>query len=76
MIKREKRRDARMTKKMQKKRGRTPKKDWNAEKKMRMQKKGRDAEKIRAPYSSSYHTEAEFNKRWIVHPLVGNMSWV
>ncbi len=25
---------------------------------------------------SSYHTEAEFGKRWIVHPLIGNVSWV
>src|SRR3954462_8503524 len=24
---------------------------------------------------SSYHTEAEFGKRWIVHPLIGNVSW-
>ncbi len=24
----------------------------------------------------SYHTEAEFGKRWIVHPLIGNVSWV
>ena len=25
---------------------------------------------------SSYHGEAEFAKRWIVHPLTGNVSWV
>ena len=25
---------------------------------------------------SSYHHEAEFVKRWIVHPLTGNVSWV
>ena len=25
---------------------------------------------------SSYHCEAEFAKRWIVHPLIGNVSWV
>ena len=25
---------------------------------------------------SSYHCEAEFTKRWIVHPLIGNVSWV
>jgi len=24
---------------------------------------------------SSYHCEAEFAKRWIVHPLIGNVSW-
>jgi hypothetical protein len=22
------------------------------------------------------HCEAEFTKRWIVHPLIGNVSWV
>ena len=25
---------------------------------------------------SSYHCEAEFAKCWIVHPLIGNVSWV
>jgi len=25
---------------------------------------------------SSYHCEAEFTKRWIVHPTMGNVSWV
>ncbi len=25
---------------------------------------------------SSYHCEAVFAKRWIVHPLTGNVSWV
>ena len=25
---------------------------------------------------SSYHCEAEFAKRWIVHPPIGNVSWV
>ena len=25
---------------------------------------------------SSYHCEAEFTKCWIVHPPIGNMSWV
>ena len=25
---------------------------------------------------STYHTEAEFGKRLIVHPLIGNVSWV
>lgn len=23
----------------------------------------------------SYHTEAEFSNRWIVHPLIGNKTW-
>ena len=26
--------------------------------------------------SSSYHCKAEFTKCWIVHPLIGNVSWV
>ena len=25
---------------------------------------------------SSYHTEAECGKRWIVHPLIRNVSWI
>ena len=26
--------------------------------------------------SSSYHCKAEFTECWIVHPLIGNVSWV
>jgi len=25
---------------------------------------------------SSSHTQAEFGKRWVVHPIIGNTSWV
>jgi len=31
---------------------------------------------IKVDVGSSYHTEAEFGKCRIVHPLIGNVSWV